>query len=479
VRFTWYSAAVPPVAEAVTEPGLTIPYAGTLAADSGGPVADGAYDFTFALYDLERGGESFWSEVQKHIAVEEGAFATALGSASALPQEALLRATLWLEVGVRGPGAARFTTLAPRQRLSTVSSTTQASPSNSMACPHDHWGGVWSGSVMGLSLSSTDSLAQATLSSNGTGVYGLGGNVGVQGEATGASTDTYGVYGSSTTGPGVYGNTTNGYGVHGYSTYEHGVYGETAGDWSYRSGVYGKATNDHANGVTGWNDWGGVGVYAYSQTGPALYAKQVGVPLSLGEYAAYIYSEYGTGVMARSDEEFGWAGEFVDNVWVHGYLSKASGGFKIDHPLDPENKYLNHSFVESPDMKNIYDGVVVLDADGTAWAEFPVWFEALNKDFRYQLTPIGAPGPNLYIAQEIQNSRFQIAGGTPGLRVSWQVTGIRHDAYAEAHPIPVEEDKASEEQGTYLHPTEHGQPESAGLDYGLGQELAQPPTGGE
>jgi hypothetical protein len=43
--------------------------------------------------------------------------------------------------------------------------------------------------------------------------------------------------------------------------------------------------------------------------------------------------------------------------------------FRIDHPLDPANKYLNHSAVESPDMKNIYDGVVTLDADGEAVVE--------------------------------------------------------------------------------------------------------------
>jgi hypothetical protein len=175
---------------------------------------------------------------------------------------------------------------------------------------------------------------------------------------------------------------------------------------------------------------------------------------SAGRYGVYVASA-GTG----------YAAQFVGNVMVNGYLQKAAGSFKIDHPLDPENQYLYHSFVESPDMMNVYNGNVVLGADGTAWVELPEWFEALNRDYRYQLTPIGGPGPNLYIAQEVQGNRFQIAGGAPGLKVSWQVTGIRQDAYAEAHRIPVEEDKPAEERGTYLHPQEHGQPEARGLAY--------------
>jgi hypothetical protein len=101
-------------------------------------------------------------------------------------------------------------------------------------------------------------------------------------------------------------------------------------------------------------------------------------------------------------------------------------------------------------MKNVYDGVVVLDNKGEAEIDLPDWFGALNKDFRYQLTAIGAPGPNLHIAEEISdatttnysnssssniknnNSRFKIAGGTSGMKVSWQVTGIRKDPWAIA-----------------------------------------------
>jgi hypothetical protein len=151
------------------------------------------------------------------------------------------------------------------------------------------------------------------------------------------------------------------------------------------------------------------------------------------------------------------AGIFEGNVQVIGTLTKSAGSFKIDHPLDPANKYLTHSFVESPDMMNIYNGTVVLDSNGEAWISLPDWFEALNRDFRYQLTAIGLPGPNLYVAEEVSGNRFKVAGGHPGGKVSWQVTGIRHDAYADAHRLAVEEAKPEEDRGYYLHPEVHGQ----------------------
>ena len=152
------------------------------------------------------------------------------------------------------------------------------------------------------------------------------------------------------------------------------------------------------------------------------------------------------------------------NLGINGNLSKAGGSFKIDHPLDPSNKYLYHSFVESPDMMNIYNGTVLLDAEGKASVLLPNWFEALNRDFRYQLTAIGAPGPNLYISQEVTNNRFEIAGGKAGGKVSWQVTGVRHDAWADAHRIPLEVEKTGAEKGKFMHPELFGMaPEKFGI----------------
>jgi hypothetical protein len=147
----------------------------------------------------------------------------------------------------------------------------------------------------------------------------------------------------------------------------------------------------------------------------------------------------------------GLAGHFQGDVDITGTLSKSGGSFKIDHPLDPANKFLSHSFVESPDMMNIYNGNAILDGSGRATITLPDWFEALNREFRYQLTCIGGFA-TVYVESEIENNQFTIAGGNAGLKVSWQVTGVRQDAWAEANRIPVEEQKVGFEAGHYLHP---------------------------
>lgn len=197
-------------------------------------------------------------------------------------------------------------------------------------------------------------------------------------------------------------------------------------------------------GIAGLVDHGEWGVY--------------GGHVARGNYGYLGSARYG--VYGRSAT--GDAGHFDGDVEIAGELTKSSGAFKIDHPLDPSNKYLYHSFVESPDMMNIYNGIVTLDSLGQAVVALPPYFEALNMDFRYQLTCIGEYAP-VYVAEEISNNRFKVAGGKPGLRVSWQVTGIRKDPFAQAHRIQPEVEKKGEEKGRYLHPNEYGLPETLGL----------------
>jgi hypothetical protein len=206
------------------------------------------------------------------------------------------------------------------------------------------------------------------------------------------------------------------------------------------AGVTGIADTLFSSGVLGSNTEG-YGVYGTATTGVAVRGQSFGA----GPAGEFIGNLSVTGNASVGG-----------NVTVAGTLSKGGGSFTIDHPLDPDNKYLQHSFVESPDMMNVYNGNATLDAGGEAWVALPEWFEALNRDFRYQLTPLGAPGPNLYVAAKVSGNRFRIAGGVPGGEVSWQVTGIRQDAWANANRIAVEKDKPVSERGTYLHGKELG-----------------------
>lgn len=141
---------------------------------------------------------------------------------------------------------------------------------------------------------------------------------------------------------------------------------------------------------------------------------------------------------------------------VQGNLSKGGGSFKIDHPLDPLNKYLYHSFVESPEMMNIYNGNITTDKNGEATVMMPNYFEALNRDFRYQLTVIGTFAQAI-VAEEISGNQFKIRTDKPGVKVSWQVTGVRHDPYAEQNRIQTEVEKPEKERGTYLYPKAYEQ----------------------
>ncbi len=179
-------------------------------------------------------------------------------------------------------------------------------------------------------------------------------------------------------------------------------------------------------------------------------------------------SHAGSGWGVYGSSPTGFAGYFSGDVNVNGTLSKSGGSFKIDHPLDPEGMYLSHSFVESPDMKNIYDD------EGRGVVTMPAYFDALNQEFRYQLTCVGGYAP-VYIGEEIAGQKFVIAGGHEGLKVSWQVTGVRCDAWANQNRIKVEEEKSSEDQGYYINPEAFGK----GKEMGIGQRQLEQMQGVE
>jgi len=250
----------------------------------------------------------------------------------------------------------------------------------------------------------------------------------------------YGIHQSTNgTAPGVQGETysPNGYGVLGLANSSNGGIGVVAhgygGMLGTATGLLGVAVHGKAEGSNG------IGVFGET-TGETPTA----------------YAVYGT------SSPPGYAGYFQGNVGVAGTLSALTKNFKIDDPLDPAHKYLVHSSVESSELKNVYDGIATTDAKGFATVQLPRWFQVINKDFRYQLTSLSGL-QEVAVAKEIAHNRFTIQSEKPNSRISWQVTGIRHDPYANAHPLTVEQRKPQAEQGKYLTPELYGKKKSAGI----------------
>ena len=246
------------------------------------------------------------------------------------------------------------------------------------------------------------------------------------------------------------GNTTSNHGGTGLIGF-----GGNAGSGGGGTGV--QATGGVNNGLTGVS---GAGISA--QGGPADGAGKTG--------GAGIVVSGGKGTNGAAD---GFAGYFGGTVEVSGNFSVTGGGtknFKIDHPLDPENKYLYHAAIESSEVLNLYSGNVTTDESGEATVTLPDWFEAVNRDFRYQLTVVGTFAQAI-VADEVKSHHFTIKTNAPNVKVSWQVTGIRSDAAMLKHPFKVEEEKPVRERGSYLTPEAYDQPEERGVNWARNPEM--------
>jgi len=275
-------------------------------------------------------------------------------------------------------------------------------------------------------------------------------------------------------GTGVLGESAEGAGVKGLSGNNDGVYGQS--DAKQAIGVHGVTPASGAIGVKGENTSGaGIGVLGRCDNNYGVQGLgSVGV-LGQGTWIGVwaVGSDDCDGLYATTQGPtqnaihghtapdgnggyLGMAGYFQGNVQIDGNLHKGGGGFKIDHPQDAANQYLTHSFVESSERKNVYDGTAKLDGRGEAEVRLPKWFGAVNENFRYQLTAVGGAAPNLHIAREIRGGTFRIAGGKPKGKVCWQVTGVRNDRWAKANPLVVEQRKTRRERGRYVHPQLYG-----------------------
>lgn len=410
-------------------------YQGRLTNASGSAVPDNAYAVTLAIYAVPSGGSPLWSE-NKVVATTGGLFSVVLGSTTPISQSIFNGTTRYLGIKV-----GLDPELTPRTAMVTVPYAFR------VATVEGALGGEISGAVHISGVEEGLRLQGAAVGPvNSTWLSfrdGAGTHIGYVGDGSSNDQDMYlasylgKVHIYTAAGPAVTATTTGNVGM-----------GTTTPSPLSRLHVLGGAFGTAIHGQT--TSAGATALY-----GQAAAASAVGL---LG-------SATGTntiGVWGFSN--VGHAGYFSGDVAVNGTLSKLAGSFQIDHPLDPANKYLSHSFVESPDMKNIYDGIVTLDANGEALVQLPEWFGALNRDFRYQLTCVGGYAP-VYIAKGVVDNRFRIAGGTSNLEVSWQVTGIRQDAYANAHRIPVEEMKPDVERGFYLAPEALGHPAEKRIDW--------------
>lgn len=351
------------------------------------------------------------------------------------------------------------------------------------------------GQVQSSSFDSAGVFGQATA---GWGVRGLSNTgTGVYGQAAATVGTTYGMYGQtdSNSGVGVFGTATSTsgltYGVRGEnsSSAGRGVYGWAIATSGTTYGVYGQSDSTAGTGVLGWAT--SVSGFSHGVWGRNDSSMGKGVYGWATATSGAAYGVYGQSDSTSGRGVYGWASATTGTVYgVYGESSSPSAGygvffinrlagtgtksFQMDHPLRPETHYLNHFCAEGPEPYNIYRGTATLDARGEAWIQLPDYYEAINRDPTYHLTPIGASMPNLYVAVEIQGNRFKIAGGVPGKKVSWEVKAVRNDLWVQRYGYQAEPEKPEEHQGKYLHPELYGQPKERGVHYH--PEREQPAT---
>jgi len=377
------------------------------------------------------------------------------------------------------------------------------------------------GATHGLSVFTNSSTA-GTAAIRGEHLNTTGGVYGVAGTVSSNSTSSAGVFGQSTgRGIGVYGiNTSQGHGVYGianHTTASNGV--GVVATHSHNQGIgliaiggaittpaaiiglgpVGDAINAVGRAIGIWGDasqggaalkagiWGTAGAFA-----PGAPTRQIGV---VGQYSFEGVGVHGqawmgalfniilppagtdVGVFGSVGNAAGFgglAGLFDGNVNIAGTMTATFKAFLIDHPQKPATHYLRHFCAEGPEPNTLYRGTVTLNAQGEAIVELPSYFEALNADFSYHLTCIGDYAP-VYIKQKIQGNRFVIAGGKPGMEVSWLVVARRNDPYWQARPEEhlVEIPKEPDNIGKYLHPELYGAPHSQIAVYRRGHTLEE------
>jgi hypothetical protein len=418
-------------------------YQGQLTDALGAPL-DTVINMTFTIYDdSSTGAAVWWSETQPGIVVSSGLFTVLLGSVNAIVDTVFRDNFRWLGVQI-----ASDPEITPRTRLVTVPYAYRVSTLDGATGGHVFgWIQLHSDLVIGDlfiegapgGLHVTDGNDPFFQADGNTKQVGIG-MIDPDGDFHVETTDNLFSGSFSSTFP---------------NTSTRVVQSEYMGTGNYdATAVYGKCAPQDYYGFGGEFEGGYIGLcgkvfptgseyyiagygLAYGGSGFnfGFQGRALGSGFNYGAFgeasgAGTNYGIYGRAVDSSATTNYGvygfaanaptnWAGYFQGNVTLTGEFVYGKGGSKIDHPLDPENKYLRHSSVESPEMKN----------------------------------------------EKISDNRFKIASGAPGMEVSWQVTGIRKDAFAEANRIQIETNKPVDEQGKYLHPEAYGLGDEYGVNY--------------
>ncbi len=345
-----------------------------------------------------------------------------------------------------------------------------------LTLPYNNVANFGSNIMFNIENTGNTAIGMQVTSNNETGIRGVTkrGATGFDQEALKNINATYqaGIVGESTStgntdGIGILGrsrNASNGFGVGGlfqgkwFGTV--GVGSIISGSGIATAGVAGFAPNaaygGYFTGSNGGSNSSRAGVYAFAN-GARFGALLEGGSSAGGGFAGNLST--GAALYARENSGSSWA-TFAEGDCFCGFFVNASTPIvQIDHPLHPQEQLLSHSLMESPDMKTVYDGAIITDANGLAQVQLPDYIEVLNEQFRYQLTVIGQFAQAI-VAEKIKDNHFVIQTDKPNVEVSWQVTGIRKPNFVMADRPPVVMNKPSEQLGKYLYPEFFGQPQS-------------------